>query len=140
MQPRSAPGTCSIRRAHRTGAATASCRMRGSSGRGASRACTTGCATGSTALPGGANGSHPSRGLRARRETPSSGGFQALLEGLLELRDLGGDHERAVALVRMVGEVVLVVWLGLRVVVDRQEFGDDAAAMRRVGFGQHFAR
>ena len=45
----------------------AACPTRGSSGRAASRACTTACATGATATPGCASDSRPSRAERARR-------------------------------------------------------------------------
>ena len=48
--PRRAPATATARRARRTGAATASCPRRSSSGRAATTGCTTGC---STAAPSG---------------------------------------------------------------------------------------
>ena len=56
--------------------------------------------------------------------------FDTFREGLLELLDLRADHERAVALVRVVEEVVLVVGLGRRVVGERHHFGDDRRAVR----------
>ena len=87
-------------------------RRAGSSGRAASRACTTGCATGSTRrAPGCASGWRPELSRTRLRRALSRA-----REGLAELLDLGRDDERAVALVRVVREVVLVVVLGARVV------------------------
>ena len=66
------PGTCSRRRARRTGAATGWCPTAGSSGRAARAGCTTGCATGAKTAPGCASASRPELPrLRAGSPAPS---------------------------------------------------------------------
>src|SRR5262245_45505933 len=116
--PRPPPGMACIRRGRRIGAAIASCRTAGSSGRAGAAACTTACATSWKQAAGYVSGWRP--------DGPTPSGFaQPRRERLAELRHLGADHERAVALVRVALEVVLVVVLGAPVVVHRLQFGDD---------------
>ena len=73
---------------------------------------------GGGALAAPASGSltqHPRQALRQPRR-----------ECLAELRDLGADHKRTVALTRVACEVVLVIVLGRPIVIKRLQLGDHA--------------
>src|SRR5512146_2843476 len=132
MRRRQARSTCSIRRGHPTGAASGWCPTPGSSGRGAPRACTTGCATGSTRpVAGCANASPP--------EPRGSGAAAPRREGLAELLHLRCDDEGAIAGVGMALEVALVVGLGRPPVVLGLDLGDGANAVRGQ-FGDDLSR
>src|SRR5476649_1759614 len=69
--------------------------------------------------------------------------FQPMRKLLPELRHLWRDHERAISLIRMLLEVVLVIVLGRKIIaVQRRDFGDDLAVEDAffLQFIDHFQR
>ena len=58
--------------------------------------------------------------------------LQIARKGLAKLLDLGAHHKSAIALVRVIGEVVLVVILGGAVIGERADLGGDGGAEQLV--------
>src|SRR3712207_779210 len=74
--------------------------------------------------------------LKERAGVSPSGGTLSLELGevlVAELRDLGGDHDLAVRLVRVVAEVFLVVVLGPVECVERRHLGHDGISPKVLG-------